>query len=324
MNYSLIGREFLTQLRGKRSQVAWSRRLGYKSNVAYAWESGRRWPTAAETLRACARAHIDVPAALTRFYGNPPGWLARIDPATPEGISMFLKDLRGNTSIKSLAETSSLSRYAISRWLSGQTQPRLPDFLRMVDAASMRMVDLLAAFVDPTTLPSVVPLWKQLEARRRSADALPWTQAILRALELNEYRALPAHEPGWVAKRLGIPIAEEVQCLTILRDIGQVIWTGTHYTQSQPMVVDTRRNPAVGRRIKAHWTREGARRIENGAPGQFSYNVFTISKADLERIRIEHLKYYQVLRTIVAGSSSNEVVAVANIQLFALDSISQA
>ena len=95
MDYTKIAREFLTELRGKRSQVAWSRRLGYRSNVAYAWESGRRWPTAAETLRACARARIDVPAALTRFYGNPPGWLAQLDLTFPElGLYCFESIMR--------------------------------------------------------------------------------------------------------------------------------------------------------------------------------------------------------------------------------------
>ena len=51
-----IARGLLRELRGRRSQVQWSRRLGYRSNVAYAWESGRRWPTAAETLRAAGRS----------------------------------------------------------------------------------------------------------------------------------------------------------------------------------------------------------------------------------------------------------------------------
>ena len=38
LDFEQIARELLVALRGKRSQTAWSRRLGYKSNVAYAWE----------------------------------------------------------------------------------------------------------------------------------------------------------------------------------------------------------------------------------------------------------------------------------------------
>jgi len=313
-----VARELLVALRGKRSQTAWSRRLGYRSNVAYAWESGRRWPTAAETLRACRRAHIDVDASLVRFYGTRPAWLEGTDVATAEGVAAFLDDLRGSTSITDLAEHSGISRYSVSRWLSGRTQPRLPDFLRLIEAASLRLVDLLAALVDPALLPSVHPTWLRLESRRRGAYELPWTQAVVRCLEIADYRALPAHEPGWIARRLGIPAEEETRCIEFLRNTGRVAWTGTHFTPDT-RAVDTRLHPAVGRRLKAHWAREGAQRAEAGTPGQFSYNVFTVSRSDFERIRQAHLDYFRLLRSIVSESSPEEVVAVANVQLFALD-----
>ncbi|HKP62419.1 MAG TPA: hypothetical protein VJV78_37050 [Polyangiales bacterium] len=35
--------------------------------------------------------------------------------------------------VAALAQRSGLSRFAIGRWLSGQCQPRLPDFFRLVD-----------------------------------------------------------------------------------------------------------------------------------------------------------------------------------------------
>ena len=53
-------------MRGKRSQVALSRRLGYRGNVVAKWEGGSRSPTFGEMLRACARIGIDVPGALRR------------------------------------------------------------------------------------------------------------------------------------------------------------------------------------------------------------------------------------------------------------------
>lgn len=317
LDYDLLARELLVALRGRRSQMAWSRRLGYRSNVAYKWESGRRYPTAAELFRACSRTGIDTSASLTRFYGHRPPWLDTHTPDDPEAVAQMLRDLQGNTPITELAQRVGVSRSAVSRWLSGQTQPRLPDFLQLVEAASLRVADFLAALVDPLSLPSLRPLWRQLEARRRGADRYPWTQAILRALELAEYHALPAHEPGWIASRLGILEEEEARCLAFLRDTEQVQWTGTHY-QGRSLAVDTRRHPQIGRRLKAHWYQEAARRARIGAPGQFSYNVFTCSRADLERIREEHLRYFHALRAIVAESAPDEVVAVAGVQLFEL------
>lgn len=317
LDFEALAQELLTILRGKRSQTAWSRRLGYRSNVAYKWESGRRYPTAAEMFRACGRTGIEVRAALVRFYGRTPAWLDSLSPEQPEAVASLLRDLQGSTPITELARRVGVSRSAVSRWLSGQTQPRLPDFLQLVEATSLRVADLLAELVPPLSLPTLRPLWRQLEARRQSADRYPWTQAILRALELAAYRSMPAHEPGWIAARLGITAEEEARCLAFLRETDQVRWTGTHY-QGRALAVDTRRHPRIGRRLKAHWYREAARRAELGAPGQFSYNVFTCSRDDLERIRKEHLRYFRSLRSIVADSATDEVVAVAGVQLFEL------
>lgn len=318
MDYDQIARELLRELRGRRSQVAWSRRLGYASNVAYAWESGRRWPTAAETLRACQRSGIDVDAALERFYGRPPPWIGTHESASPEAIAMMLTDLQGQTSVSDLARRAHLSRYRVTRWLSAHTQPRLPDFLRLIEAASVRLVDFVAALVEPTSLPTVAPLWHRLEARRHGAARHPWSQAVLRVLELRDYRALPAHDDGWIAARLGLPTEEVVASMDVLRATGGVRKSGAHF-RPEGLAVDTRRHPEVGRKLKVHWSTVAAERIAAEADGQFSYNVFTVSRADFERIRELHLAYFHALRQIVAGSNGDEVVAVANVQLFPLD-----
>ena len=319
MDYDQMAREFLRELRGKRSQVAWSRRLGYRSNVAYAWESGRRWPTAAETLRACARSGIDVPEALGRFYAGPPPWLDEgLDPASPEAIALFLTELRGTASISDLARRAELSRYRVTRWVTAQTQPRLPDFLRIIEAASVRVIDFIASFVDPTRLPTVAPIWERLEARRHGASRYPWSQAVLRALELESYKKLPAHDDAWIADRLGTDADEVAASMDLLRTTGAVRKRGKHWSP-EGLAVDTRRHPDVSRQLKAHWTAVAGDRIAQKAPGQFSYNVFTVSKEDFERIRELHLAYYYAVRQIVAESENDEVVAVANVQLFPLD-----
>lgn len=319
MNTDRLARELLRALRGSRSQTAFSRRLGYRSNVAYAWESGRRWPTAAETLRAAARVGIDVRDALGRFYRTPPPWLADVDPTTSSAVAMLLRDLQGHTPVVAIAARAGLSRFAVARALSGAAEPRLPDFLRLIDATSLRMLDFVAAFVDPRALPSAADDWARLEAHRRAAYELPWIQAVLRALELDAYRALPAHEPGWIGRRLGLPGAVEAACIEALAGAGEIRWDGARWALAAVTTVDTRRDAAAGRRLKAHWARVGLDRLEGGDDGLFSYNVFTVSEADHERLRELHLAYFRELRAIVAASAPAERVVVANVQLFALD-----
>ena len=53
-------RELLRALRGHRSQVAFARWLGFRSNVPAAWEGGHRCPDAVELFRVCARVKVDA------------------------------------------------------------------------------------------------------------------------------------------------------------------------------------------------------------------------------------------------------------------------
>ena len=311
-----IARQFLLALRGDRSQVQWSRRLGYRSNVAYAWESGRRRPTAAEVLRACARGGIDVDGAFVRFFGARPGWLPA-DPTTPATVALFLDALRGTTAITQVARAAGVSRFQVMRWMQGDTEPRFVDFLRLVEATSLRMVDFVACLIPPEAIPALHEPWARLQLRREGARRFPWTQAVLRVLELDWYRAAPAHADEPVATALGIPARHVAECLAFMAETGQIRWTGTHWAPAAAMV-DTRLSAEVGRELKAHWTRVAAERLTDGVPGQFSYNVFAVSRADLERIRELHLAYFRALRAIVAGSEPAEVVALVNVQLVPL------
>lgn len=318
MDHKQLAKEFLRSLRGKRSQVAWSRRLGYRSNVAYSWEKGRRWPTAAEAFRAAARNGTDLCAAMERFFGRGcPAWVYEENLAEPGAIGLLLDEMRGSTTIVELARRTGISRYAIARWLSGQTEPKLPDFFLLFETASTRLIDLVSVLADPELIPTVNEQVQLADMRRQGAYLLPWTQGVLRAIELETYAQLRAHEPGWIGRHLGIDMEMEAKCLSFLRETGQVSWTGSHY-RGNTVAVDTRGRPEIGRRLKAHWSQEAIERIDAGAPGQFSYLVFSCSADDFERIRELHLKYFNTLRGLISESAPNEVVGVANVQLFDL------
>jgi hypothetical protein len=115
--------QFLRAARGKRSQVAFARRLGYRGNPITDWEHGRRYPTAAEALRACARASIDVRAALRRFHPTAqPAGAGELD---GDALAGWLSQLRGWTPLGEIGRRCGCSRFAVARWLSGQgSHPR--------------------------------------------------------------------------------------------------------------------------------------------------------------------------------------------------------
>jgi DNA-binding phage protein len=309
MDFERLAAELLRALRGKRSQQALCRRLGAKSNVVHQWERGHSFPSAARALQVAARVGVNVPQAFREFYRTPPRWLEESDPSSPAGVAAFLDDLRGSTSVVELSRYSGKSRFAVARFLSGDAEPRLPDFLRLIEAASLRLLDFLEQLVDPRLLPSARAPWERLTAARRLAYDEPWSQAVLRALELSSYTAQPRHVAGWIAQRIGISLEEETRCLKLLADSGQIVWRAEHWQIENVMALDTRRDPDAARRLRAWWLRRGAARIEAGDRG-LMYNLFGVSSADLERLRELQKAYLTEVRAIVARSEPVEHVVL--------------
>lgn len=313
----VVARQLLRAIRGKRSQEAFSRRLGYTSNPVADWEAGRRFPTASEALRACRLAGIDVNAAIASFT---PAEAAEIGDADDDAVASWLRALRGNTALKDLAARTGESRYAISRWLEGRTRPRLPEFLALLDALTDRLSDLVAALVPIEQVPTLLEVHRRRHASRRLAFDEPWVAAILVLLETHAYQSLGRHVPGWLAARLEVPLAVEDRCLQRLLDAGIAAQDGDRpFHVAQPLTIDARAEPDGMKRLKAHWASLGHARATAPHDGDLvSYNVIAVSRADLDRIREAHVRYFLEVRSIVAASQP-EVAALVNVQLLTWD-----
>lgn len=317
MDFEKVASELVQALRGRRSQTAFSKRLGYRSNVASAWEAGRAFPTAAAFFRLLERGGRKPALALSAFYRLPTGAPAH-DLTTAAGVAAFLEDLRGRTALVDLARAADRSRFAVARWLKGEAEPRLPDFLRLVESASLRLLDFLACLVDPSALPSVAPAWRNLENARRAAFEMPWSHAVLRAVELTEYQKLRRHRPGFIAQRLHISREEEARCVELLLETGQLRREGPRLRLGASLTVDTRGDRARSQRLKAFWTGVALERLQAGAEGTFSYNLFSVSRADFDKIQELYRSYFRELRRIVAASEPAECVVLTNMHLLEL------
>ena len=320
MNTEQISADWLRLIRGKRSQRAFSKRLGYASNIAYRWETGVCYPLAREALALAKRDGAAGRASLHAFLGGLlPAELSDVDLGTRAGIVQLLRSLRGETSLVELARRSGHSRFSVARWLSGAAEPRLPELLTLLEAMTFRGLDFLASFTHIERLPAVAEEYRALEAARKIAYDVPWSHAVLRALELSDYRALRRHQPGWLARRLGISREEEERCLSALATARQIKLQGGLWVEDETKIVDTRVHPERGRRLKAEWLRVGLERLEAGVPGVFGYNLMAISRADLPRLREMHIAYFRSMQALVADSTPSECVVLFNTELFALD-----
>jgi hypothetical protein len=74
IDYDLLAIELVRALRGRRSPADFSRRIGYRSNVAHRWETRRSCPTAAVYLHLHRRI-TGAEEVFTRFFQSTPSWL---------------------------------------------------------------------------------------------------------------------------------------------------------------------------------------------------------------------------------------------------------
>ena len=306
--------QMLRALRAQRSQLAFSKRLGYRSNVACDWEAGRRLPTATDCLRACARLRIDVDAAFRAFQ---PACAAAVREGSTFRIDRWLNELRGSTPLNQLAARSGFSRFATSRWLQGRTQARLHDFLALVEAITGRASDLVGGLVPIEAVPTLHEQHLQRAARKRIAFDAPWSEAVLRVMETSGYRTEAHRQPGYIAHRLGLTLQQEQELLRSLEAGGILRKRAGRYSDLAPLTVDTASASAEDvARLKAHWTHVCLERVLAPRTSDWlGYNVVSTSATDLERIREVLRRAFREIRAIAAASEPAESVALLNLQL---------
>src|SRR5262245_58231269 len=98
MDYERLSSELFRALRGCRSQPALARRLGYRANVAYTWESGRRFPGAQVLFRLAALNRRPLEPVLRFCAPSAPVELARAT-WNARSTGRFLRALIGGTPI---------------------------------------------------------------------------------------------------------------------------------------------------------------------------------------------------------------------------------
>ncbi len=304
--------QFLRALRGERSQQAWAKRLGYKSNPLTDWENGRSFPYVSEVLRVATIARIDGAAAFQRF--NPNVLLSRGDNGYEVGA--WLRATLGSTSVSEVARRMAYSRSSLSRWVCGATEPRIPEFFAFLDAATGRVQDWVAEFVPIEQVPALAARHEAARAAKELAFSNPWTEALLRLLELEGYLSSPEHDDAMFAARLCLPVELVQGALRALVSARVIERRGTHYTVLSQLTVDTAGGKQQLHALKAHWANVAAERAHTPHAGDvFGYNVLSASRKDVERIRSVLKNAFREVRAIVSASEPAECVALVNVQL---------
>lgn len=185
------------------------------------------------------------------------------------------------------------------------------------------MLDFIATLVDPTTMATIASEWKQLQRARDAAYELPWSHAVLRALELDGYRRA-AHGERWIARRLGIDLAEVDRCIQLLGTTGQIKRVRGKWRIGSVISVATGQDATRSRQLKVVWTEVALERLRASAPGNYGYSLFAVSRKQLRQLRQLHLEYVRGMQSLIATPSSAECVGLYCAQLIDLSSVDNA
>lgn len=325
MDFPTITTQLVRALRGPRSQAACNRRLGYTSNVLHAWETGVRKPTMTDLWRLAALSRVDVDGALRSILRKPD---VNLEPARGaaggDGIDgrAWLTELTTGWSAVELARELECNRNTVARWFQGTTEPKAHQVLHLVQLTTQRLLDFIARFVPLAEIPALARSSEDLRRQRLLAYEMPWAHAVLRALEIEEYRQLPQHQPGFIAARLGLDVDQEEAALVALSRAKQIRRSRGLWRPTRVLSVDTSVLRAADVELKRYWAELGSQRVSEQALNRgalFSYNVFSISEEGYQQIRRAHLEYYDRLRAIVAEHQAPTRVVLANVHLIPLD-----
>lgn len=331
MDHSALAAELIRARRGKRTQRALSRVLGYRSNVVFAWENGHDEPNARTFFRLVQKTGDGtLPGSYPGQVGCTP------DLTSKSGIASYLQGLGKDWKVSELSRALGRDRYAISRFMKGQTDIKLGDLLHFVDVTTDSIFEFLALFADPAKLPSARESHQQTLLARRRAREMPWAPALVAMTDLRDYQCLVAHVPGWFAARLGISLEEEERCLEQLSQSGQLEQCGGLYRRVRGSSLVAPTDHESRAHIASFWLQLASERVHrpsgaSSAAHTLAAHTLAVSRKKWEAIRAHQEESLLKLQSILGeGEDSRsseppdeneptEVVAVLSWALLELE-----
>jgi transcriptional regulator with XRE-family HTH domain len=246
MDIKKIKRGLLKAARGKRSQLQLSRRMGFSFNQLYRWESDLTRIHWKEFIHLCEICKVDLKKVLKESISYKAD-LTRSD--------LFVQHVIGFKKIAVLSREVQISRFILSDWSKGRSEPSFDGVLKLLDSR-----DLLTNFLE--IFPGIelgLELDKKLKSKRAARTFFyenPIAGAAWSCLDLSEYQAASRHTPGFIARHLGISTVEEKQVLDQMEQVGLVVLEKGKYRKNESNF-NTRGDFEGEKRLREFWINKG-------------------------------------------------------------------
>jgi transcriptional regulator with XRE-family HTH domain len=287
--------------------------MGYKSNPIYRWETGSSTPSWSQFITLCRVSHRDVSRAVHYVIGF------QGKPGDARGLLIYLC---GSEKISEVARKTGVSRFVVSKWLAGKSEPGLDVFLKILHELQFILIEFIEALVETRKIPSLDPIARQLNAQKNAVYSHPELEAILCALNLDQYRATKKHVTGFISELIGISHEEEVRGLELLKSVGLVSEINQKYVVKTTQI-DTQGVFDEAVKIRKYWAKKYLEFLEHQCPPEkatkLGYFLIDLS-AEGERKALEaYLEFCFKLRAIAqTDTGPRKTVKLCNAQLIDL------
>ena len=190
---------------------------------------------------------------------------------------------------------ASLLLGACDKGPTNATQPPLPTFLRIVEAATGRLAPFLETLVPPQALVALGPSYQTGLAQRAIYQNHPWAEAVLAKVECADYQALRFHSSRWMSDRMPLSEREVDSTIKALVEVGGLEKSGQIYrTQA---LRTTHLTAAEALVLREHWAQQV---VEMGTErARTAYIVFSCTDEGLAEVRQVLGQAFVDIRTIL-------------------------
>lgn len=318
MDYRQVASELVTVLRGRRSQNQLSQKLGFAYNQVSRWESGTRAIRWLEFVDLCRVVRAPLAQSANMALGG------GVNLACPADV--FRRILGLHTAASAAAELQ-ISVKTVRRWLQEGANPTLWEALLAIELLQRNLHPFLGGLVpEPLRLPT---LHSELHRQAQTAELygrFPELGCVELCLDLADYHALPAHQPGFIARRIGLTLDQETLFLAMLTDLGLATFAAGKYRVTRTGFMEITASWEHTKALAMHWRERALARLRtlNEFPRQdrFRYLLASAHEDTVRRLEEETRIYLKRVTDLInreQDSKRNDRLVVVLSDIFALN-----
>lgn len=300
MDYAQIEKELVVALRGSRSQMMLSRRLGFSSNKVYKWESGLSRLSWGEFIHLAKCCKADYLPSLQKILGYK---------GSPEESDKFFAYLMGATSKTEVAKKIEVSENLVNRWLSGKSEPSLGVIFKMIHVFHLLLPEFIVHMTEEEKVPSIKDLFQHKNRQKVAIGLQPELELVMAMIQLDKTINGTESQLRFISEVLGISSDEALKKFERLVELDLARNTSERFIATVPFV-ETGLTLSLSSNIRRFWLRYINHFVDTleqdpllERQNFFGYDVFAVSDHVGKEMVREYYQFYARIRTLIENDT---------------------